>query len=167
MTQRTRLITDTIDAALARSQREDPVLPHTGGPRGNAHLTAWTGLTLFVLFAAEGVTILSIGGLITWHIAIGALLIPPTLLKTASTGWRILGYYVHRAPYVTAGPPPLVLRLLGPLVIITSIGVLATGVVLVLVGQDTSQSTSVTVAGFRLDLVFLHPRPSSSRGWPS
>lgn len=156
MAKGTRLVTETIDAALGRSRRDDPLLPRTGGPRGNAHLTAWTGLTLFVLFAAEGITLLSIGGLITWHIAIGALLVPPTLLKTASTGWRILGYYAQRGPYLSAGPPPLVLRVLGPLVIVSSIAVLATGIVLIVVGQDASRSTSLTIGGLSLDLVFLH-----------
>lgn len=112
--------------------------PKHGGPRGNAHLTAWTGLLLFVLFAAEGVTILSIGPLITWHVAIGAILIPPTLLKTATTGWRIVRYYAGNAAYVQAGPPPTLLRILGPFVVATSIAVLATGVMLIVVGPNAT-----------------------------
>lgn len=132
------IISETIDAALGRHRRDDISAPHHGGPRGNAHLTAWTGLVLFVLFAAEGVTILSIGPLISWHVAIGAILIPPTLLKTATTGWRIVRYYAGNAAYVQAGPPPMLLRLLGPFVIATSLAVLGTGVMLIAVGPDAT-----------------------------
>jgi hypothetical protein len=132
------LVPETVAAALGRSRREDATAPGHGGPRGNAHLTAWTGLLLFILFAAEGVTILSIGPLITWHVAIGAILIPPTLLKTATTGWRIARYYAGNAAYVQAGPPPTLLRILGPFVIATSVAVLGTGVVLIVVGPDAT-----------------------------
>jgi hypothetical protein len=93
---------------------------------------------LFVLFAAEGVTILSIGPLLSWHVAIGAILIPPTLLKTGSVGWRIVRYYAGNAAYVQAGPPPMLLRVLGPFVIATSVAVLTTGVMLIVVGPDAS-----------------------------
>lgn len=132
------LISETLDAALGRGRRDDATLPGHGGPRGNAHLTAWTGLVLFVLFAAEGVTILSIGTLISWHVAIGAILIPPTVLKTATTGWRIVRYYAGHAAYVQAGPPPMLLRMLGPVVIATSVAVLGTGVMLIVVGPDAA-----------------------------
>lgn len=132
------LIGEAVDAALGKGRRDDANLPGHGGPRGNAHLTAWTGLVLFVLFAAEGVTILSIGPLISWHVAIGAILIPPTLLKTATTGWRILRYYAGNEAYVQAGPPPMLLRLLGPLVIATSLAVLGTGVMLIVVGPQAA-----------------------------
>lgn len=131
------LVGETLDAALGRQLRDDAIAPRHGGPRGNAHLTAWTGLLLFVLFAAEGVTILSIGPLISWHVAIGAVLIPPTLLKTASTGWRIVRYYAGSPAYVQAGPPPMLLRLLGPLVIASSLAVLGTGVMALVVGPDS------------------------------
>ncbi len=125
---------DAVAAGLGRIRREDAVQRPFGGPRGNARLTAWTGLLLFVLFAAEGVTILSVRGLLTWHIAIGAILIPIALLKTASTSWRILLYYTGSRTYVQAGPPPLLLRLLGPFVILTTLAVLGTGVMLIVVG---------------------------------
>ncbi|MBO0744705.1 MAG: hypothetical protein J2P43_06785, partial [Candidatus Dormibacteraeota bacterium] len=50
----------------------------------NSRLTAQTGVVLFVLLAAEGVTILSIRALLLPHIFIGLLLVPPLLLKIAS-----------------------------------------------------------------------------------
>ena len=125
---------DAVAAGLGKFRREDVVERPFGGPRGNAQLTAWTGLLLFVLFAAEGITIVSLRGLLTWHIAIGAILIPVALLKTASTSWRIVRYYARSRTYVQAGPPPLLLRLLGPLVILTTLAVLGTGVMLIVVG---------------------------------
>ena len=70
------LTAETRDEAVGRRRRHDPVLPRTGGPAGNATLTAWTGLLLLVLFLAEMVTLLDVHGLISWHIAVGALLDP-------------------------------------------------------------------------------------------
>jgi hypothetical protein len=35
-------------------------------------------------------------------------------MKSASTGWRIVRYYAGTPPYQQAGPPPMLLRLLGP-----------------------------------------------------
>ena len=47
----------------------DHMLPRTGGPAGNAALTAWTGLTLLVLSVAELLTLFNVTGLISWHVA--------------------------------------------------------------------------------------------------
>jgi hypothetical protein len=44
---------EAIAAGLGRRRREDAIQAPHGDPRGNAHLTAWTGLLLFVLFADE------------------------------------------------------------------------------------------------------------------
>lgn len=87
------VLADVVSEAFGQSSRPDPVLPGTGGPAGNAHLTAWTGLVLLALSLAELVTLLDVQGLISWHVVIGTLLIPPALLKTGSTGWRIVRYY--------------------------------------------------------------------------
>jgi hypothetical protein len=69
------------------------VCVHGGGADGNERLTAATAAVLIVLLAALGVTILSIGPLIWWHVLLGMLLIPPVLLKLGSTGWRFIRYY--------------------------------------------------------------------------
>ncbi len=45
------------------------------------------------LLAALGVTILRIGPLISEHLFIGLMLIPPIALKLASTGYRFMRYY--------------------------------------------------------------------------
>ena len=127
---------EAFDEALGRTARTDPVLGVTGGPAGNARLTAWAGVLLLALFAAELVTLADVHGFISWHLVIGALLIPPALLKTATTGWRILRYYTGREPYRVAGPPPLLLRVLGPLVVAATLAVLGTGLLLVVLGPD-------------------------------
>ena len=137
------------EQAIGREHRKDPVLPRTGGPAGNARLTAWTGLVLLVLFLAELVTALDVRGLMSWHVTIGALLIPPALLKTASTGWRIVRYYRGHHAYQVAGPPPLLLRVLGPLVVLSTLAVLGTGILLILLGPDRSRSGLI-------DASFLH-----------
>jgi hypothetical protein len=58
-------IRETFYTATGRRHRDDPLEPRTGGPAGNARLTAWTGLLLLVLSLAELVTLLDVGGLIS------------------------------------------------------------------------------------------------------
>ena len=110
----------------------------TGRAEGNERLTAMTGMVLLVLLAAEGVTILFKGRLLTEHFFIGMLLIGPVLLKMSSTSYRFVRYYTGSAPYVRKGPPALLLRLLGPVVIATSVGVIGSGIALALVGPGPS-----------------------------
>ena len=148
--------TDAWEAAIGRAHRADPVVGASGGPAGNARLTAWTGLVLLVLFVAELVTLLDVRGLISWHLALGVILVPPALLKTATTGWRLVRYYTGRAPYRQAGPPPLLLRVLGPLVVAATLGLLGTGVALVLQGESASRQPLVSVPGLGLGTLTLH-----------
>jgi len=88
-------------------------------------------MLLIGLLAVEGATLLDVRGLITLHVYLGLLLIGPVLLKCASTGYRFLRYYGRRRPYLEKGPPPLVLRVLGPVVVLSSLAVLGTGVGLI------------------------------------
>jgi hypothetical protein len=147
---------DTLHAAVGRYHRDDPIAPGTGGPAGNARLTAWTGLLLLVLSLAELVTLINVGGLIGWHIVVGVLLVPPALLKTASTGWRIFRYYRGNLDYRHAGPPPMLLRILGPGVVLSTLGLLASGLMLILLGRDHSRSVLFTLIGQRVDWLTVH-----------
>jgi hypothetical protein len=149
-------VTDTVETAAGRRHRFDPVTGTTGGPAGNARLTAWTGLLLLALFLAELVTLLDVHGLISWHVVLGVLLVPPALLKTGTTGWRILRYYTGSADYRAAGPPPTFLRVLGPLVILSTLAVLGTGLALIVVGPQSSRQAFVSIAGQRVDALTLH-----------
>ena len=106
----------------------------TGGTAGNERLTALTGAALLVLFAAEGVTILAVQRLLTLHFFIGMLLAGPAVLKISSTGYRFARYYAGARGYVRKGPPAPLLRLLGPVVVLTSCGVIGTGALLAFAG---------------------------------
>ncbi len=106
----------------------------TGGVAGNERLTAMTGLVLLLLFAAEGFTILSVHQMITLHFFLGMLILGPVALKICSTVYRFTRYYTRAAPYLRKGPPAPLLRLLGPVVIGTSLGVLGSGVMLAVTG---------------------------------
>jgi len=108
------------------------------------------------LRSSQLVTLLDVTGLISWHIVIGVLLIPPALAKTATTGWRILRYYTGNRAYRQAGPPPLLLRLLGPVVVLTTLAVLGTGLVLIAVGPDATFTPLLAVAGQQISWLTLH-----------
>jgi hypothetical protein len=104
---------------------EDEVAP---GVEANARLTGSTAAVLLVLLAIEGVTILEVSNLLRLHVFVGMLLAPPVLLKSATTGYRFARYYAGSPPYVRRGPPPPVLRILGPVVGVLTIAVLGTGI---------------------------------------
>jgi hypothetical protein len=107
-----------------------------GGSDGNERLTAATAVVLLVLLAAEGLTLFAIRQLLLPHVFLGFLLIPPVLLKFASTGWRMTHYYRRTEEYVRRGPPALLLRvLIAPLVVISTVALFATGVAVVALGQ--------------------------------
>ena len=122
----------TADAA-----RHAAATPPRDGAEGNERLTAITGAVLLGLFAAEGVTLLQLRGLLYWHYFIGLLLIGPVCVKIGSTVYRFARYYTRHPDYVRKGPPAPLLRLLGPFVILTSVGVLGTGVALGLISART------------------------------
>jgi hypothetical protein len=107
----------------------DPTSP-SGGVEGNARLTATNAVVLLVLLGVEGFTIISVRRFITLHIFLGIVLIGPVLLKTASTLYRFARYYTGAPAYLAKGPPHPVLRILGPLVIASSLTLLGTGLAL-------------------------------------
>jgi hypothetical protein len=101
----------------------------------NERLTALTGAILYILLAAIVVTVLDISGLLAAHYLIGFLLIPPVLLKFASTGYRFVRYYAGSVAYRAAGPPPVLLRfLVAPILVASTVVVFATGLELWLFG---------------------------------
>ena len=107
-----------------------------GGPDGNEQLTTVTGVILIVLLAVLGFTIPQLRQFIWMHLFVGLLLIGPVLLKMASTGYRFVRYYTRNAEYVRKGPPEIALRLIAPLVVISTVGVFITGIGLLVVGPS-------------------------------
>jgi hypothetical protein len=108
-----------------------------GGTDGNERLTATTGVVLLALVAIEGVTLLSLRAMLSVHVFVGMLLIPPVALKLASTGWRFVCYYRGRPEYLVKGPPARLARfLVAPIVVASTLALLATGVALIVVGPE-------------------------------
>ena len=75
------------------------------GVAANEQLTALTGTLLLVLLAAMGITVLRVRQLLPEHFLLGFVLIPPLVLKVASTGYRFIRYYSGNPNYRRAGPP--------------------------------------------------------------
>jgi hypothetical protein len=150
------VLAETSGAAIGREHRNDPVVASTGGPAGNARLTAWIGLALLVLFVVECATLLSLNSMIAVHIFVGALLVPLVVVKTATTGWRVFRYYSRSEHYLASGPPPLLLRLIGPFVVIGALAVFGTGLSLVALGNQASHHPLFSLFGFGMDPVGLH-----------
>jgi hypothetical protein len=124
--------------ALTRIWRRQGPAQEQGaeGADGNARLTGAVGVVLLVALFVEGVTILEVRQLITLHIFVGLLLIPPTALKLGSTFYRFVRYYTHTPSYVRHGPPAPFLRWTAPLLVIFTGAVLLTGVALLILGPD-------------------------------
>lgn len=120
------------------------------GVGGNAKLTAMTGAVLLLGFAVEGITILAVRRLLVVHFLVGFLLVGPVLLKIASTLYRFVRFYTGAPAYVLKGPPAPVLRILGPLVILTSVAVLGTGVILAVSGPGSGPWLFLHKASFIL-----------------
>jgi hypothetical protein len=108
-----------------------------GGTGGNEELTARTGVFLVVLLAVLGVTIIGIGQFIWLHLFLGLLLLGPVALKMGSTGYRFARYYTRNQTYRDKGPPELLLRLLAPSVVITTVIVFVSGIVLLFEGPKS------------------------------
>jgi hypothetical protein len=117
-------------------------------PELNLRLTALTGALLLVLLAIEGFTLLSLQGMLSLHIFVGVLVVPVVLLKLGSTGYRFFRYYTGRPDFVRVGPPPLLLRLLGPVVALSTLLLLGTGLALIATGPGADRVLLLHKASF-------------------
>src|SRR5581483_2265710 len=149
----TAVMRSIVGDATAKARTRAAGAERTAGVAGNERLTAATAIVLILLLAAEGVTILFLRQLFSAYVFIGMLLIPPVALKLGSTGWRFFRYYSGRAEYVRRGPPRLPLRLLAPLVVVSTIGVFATGVALLVLGPGGGIVLGLHKASFVVWLV--------------
>jgi hypothetical protein len=103
------------------------------GPAANERLTAAAAAVLFVLILLEGVTLVRIGSMMTLHVVIGLVLVPPVLVKLGSTGWRFVRYYTGHPDYLRKGPPKQLLRVLAPILVLTTVVLFASGIALVVI----------------------------------
>jgi len=120
-----------------------------GGTEGNRRLTATTAVVLVVLLAAEGATLLALRPLLSLHVFLGMLLIPPVALKLASTGYRFARYYVRDPAYRREGPPKFLMRMLvAPFVVASTLGLFASGVALLVLGPGGGIVLAIHKASF-------------------
>jgi hypothetical protein len=110
-----------------------------GGIEGNEILTSAVAAVLTVLLFVEGITIIRIGSLLNVHMFIGLVLIGPLLLKLGSTGYRFVRYYTREPSYRRKGPPQLAMRMLAPVLVLSTVAVFATGIWLLLLGHKSNQ----------------------------
>jgi hypothetical protein len=104
---------------------------------------------LLALLAIEGVTILAIRPLLSVHVFVGLLLIPPVALKLAAVGYRLLRYYTRAAEYVRKGPPLWLMRMIvAPGLVAATLVVFATGVALLVVGPGSGMVLGLHKASF-------------------
>lgn len=133
-------MTDAQTRPVASAAPGQPRGRHSARTEANSRLTSAAGLVLVVLLAVQGVTILRIHRLLTAHIVLGLILIGPLVVKLGSTGWRFFRYYTGDADYERAGPPRPLLRVLAPLVVLTTLVVFASGIVLLIVRPGRGSS---------------------------
>jgi hypothetical protein len=124
-------------AAAATRTRRQRLLG--GGTDGNEQLTAVAGVILLIAFLVIAATIIWIGhNFMLWlHLFLGVVLVGPLLVKLASTGYRFMRYYTADPAYRRKGPPHPLMRVLGPFLIIDTVGIFFTGLLLLLAGPGT------------------------------
>jgi hypothetical protein len=131
-------------AAMRVSRRDDPL----GGTEGNEILTSATAVVLTALLVAEAVTIVHLRGLVAAHMFVGVALVPPVLLKLASTGYRFVRYYTGARAYRAKGPPQPALRALAPPLVAATVLVLVTGLLLLAAGHKAGVLLEVHKVAF-------------------
>jgi hypothetical protein len=117
------------------TRRDWRTVARAWGPLGNERLTNSTGLVLLLLLAVEALTTLALDSFLNVHIFLGLLLIPPVVLKFATTGWRFVRYYTRNEAYRLEGAPRLLLRLLAPLLVGSTLSLFGSGVALLVFGH--------------------------------
>lgn len=126
----------------------------SGGVEGNERLTAATAVVLLALLGIEGVTILFLRPLLSLHVFVGMLLVPPLALKLGSAGYRFVRYYQRRPPYVAKGPPHPAMRfVVAPVLVASTTGIFATGIAMLVLGRRTGLVLGLHKASFVVWLV--------------
>jgi hypothetical protein len=71
------------------------------------------------------------------------------VLKLASTGWRMLRYYLRGEEYVRRGPPHVVLRILvAPVIVVSTVVLFGTGIALLAVDRTQGAVVGLHKASF-------------------
>ena len=101
-------------------------------------------------------TIVRIGQLLSVHLFVGLLLLGPVTLKLGSTGYRLVRYYTRDSAYREKGPPVTPLRLIAPLVVLSTLSVFVSGLVLLFVGpRHRGQLVLIHKVSFFVGIAFM------------
>jgi len=99
----------------------------------NARLTVNTASVLLALFAVQIATvIIKPRKALTLHVMVGLILVPPLVVKISSVAWRFIKYYRRDEMYRRMGAPRPALRLLGPILVLATVTLVASGITLLL-----------------------------------
>ena len=123
---------------VLESSLESDEADHSRRVQFVARLTSMLGVIIFILLAVEGVTVPLVSQLFTWHVVVGVILIPVMSAKIIVTSYRFALYYARSSDFKRAGPPWMPLRVIGPLVIVTTVVMMASGVMLMVVGPASA-----------------------------
>ena len=124
----------TLNTTPTHTTETDP------GVVGNSRLTATVGVVLLIALLIEGITIFDVNSMFALHAFVGLFLLPVALLKMGSTAYRFVKYYGGDPAYRQKGAPHPILRFLGPLVVLSTVAVLGTGVTLLIFAPDNSDT---------------------------
>lgn len=116
-------------------QKAPAAAPNAGDQlvEANERVTGSSAVVLLVLFPIEVVTVLlGVNSLLTLHVFIGLMVVPPLLVKMGSVVRRFLGYYRGNEAFRRKGPPPPLLRMIGPLFFLATVILFSSGYVLFL-----------------------------------
>ena len=103
---------------------------------GNERTIALAGAVLLLLILVELVTVPILRTLLAVHVFVGVLLAGPLAVKLASTGYRFVRYYRGSPAFVRKGPPRLALRVLAPLLVLTTLVLVGSGIGLLVTGPS-------------------------------
>jgi hypothetical protein len=98
----------------------------------------------------ESWTTLDLSKYLPLHIFLGLVLLPLLALKLAGTTWRATRYYTGHRQYRLAGPPRLLLRLLAPLLVASTLSLFGSGVALIIRGHGRGWLQTVHAASFAI-----------------
>jgi amino acid transporter len=100
------------------------------GVRSNLRLTSVVGVAMLVPLVLVSLTGLAFDQFWRVHYFAGFLLVPLLLVKLGSTGWRMTRYYLGNPRYRAAGPPRPLLRILAPVLVVSTVVVFVSGIVM-------------------------------------
>lgn len=122
-------------SAAQRVPNESGAAPERAAPatrvgrvEANARLTGTLGVILLILMIVEVITdLLGVQSVLTLHATVGFVATPLALLKMGSTGRRMVQYYRGDPAYRERGAPTPYLRVLGPVLVVATVTVFASG----------------------------------------